>query len=284
MTTGDKVIISGCSVRSRLIEELNGQLRNDSLTDEQLRAFLEHRNPFKRKKREASPFADEEVESTCGYPEGFLFRSAPMQAKVWEKHFPGLDSSHVPELASLERPQGAEFWGVVPKRPVVAQSYLQAQQVMLDLISRERPFDNWQEGVLTGKNHRLTEKTQAALSRLEKETPGDFLVIACQFGKLHRGRSNRRALAVFAENEFGLGVYEVASLLLTHPDRISGSGRLSVCCSGSEYDPKGAGVFESCLYFVEHSLFGQLELSSRQVGDTCERNGPVSGFLSPASV
>jgi hypothetical protein len=41
---------------------------------------------------------------------------------------------------------------------------------------------------------------------------------------------------VLVENEFGLGVYEVAIMLLLHSDRLSESHDLAIECIGDEYE------------------------------------------------
>jgi hypothetical protein len=46
-------------------------------------------------------------------------------------------------------------------------------------------------------------------------------VIAAQAGMLHRGCSARRTRVSMAGNEFGLGVFAFACMLLTHPERLS---------------------------------------------------------------
>jgi len=48
----------------------------------------------------------------------------------------------------------------------------------------------------------------------------DILVVPAQFGLRHRGRSVRRVREVMNANEFGLGVFAIGIMLLTHPERL----------------------------------------------------------------
>lgn len=273
------VVIGGSSVTLGLLRDLLTQLEKEALSGNQLRAFLEHRNPFDRQEIEkVLPFADEEVESNIGYPKGFRFRTPQEQLEVWQKHFPSLDASHVLELTSGQLPEGAKAWGVIPKPSKAAANYCEALQVMLNLIAKERKFENLREGTLTDKHLRLTERTQQVLSQLEEQTPGDFLVIAFQFGLRHRGRSVRRARVCFLDNEFGLGPYEVATLLLTHPDRINGPDQLYIDCAGIEYDPEAGDSFGSCLYFYWYDNCQCLALYCHWLDYARPFFGAVSGF------
>lgn len=124
---------------------------------------------------------------------------------------------------------------------------------------------------------RLTEKTAAALKKLEEETPGDYLVFPAQLGSRHAGRSVRRARACFGAEEFGLGPFEVASYLLTTPERFTRWGDLVIDCAGVEYQPSPDKEFGHCLYF--NFDYGRLHFSGRWTGDADGFFGSASGFL-----
>ena len=166
-------------------------------------------------------YAEEEVESIIGYPKGFRIRSVVGQIAILSEIFPGLDASHVATLSSTPLPDGAEGWAVIPKPNALGGDYYEAcksmvlkqqQSVGFEEIVWEKYYDFEYLGVVTH-----TAQIHNALNRL----PGDYWVFPFQFGLLHRGRSVRRARELYAKTEFGLGVYEGTTLLLTHKDRIS---------------------------------------------------------------
>ena len=285
------IVGGGSNVTFGLLKDLYVQLEigertsgKKGLTGDQLRAFVEHRNPFDLAQISAVlPYADEVVESNIDYPEGFQIRSVAEQVERLTKEFPNLDFSHAEELASGKLPEGAEGWGVIPKQSKIAENYHGAFDKAIALLAEQHgeKFENWREGALTEKHLRLIEKTEKKLAKLEKETPGDCLVIPFQFGKKWRGKSVRHAQIRFDDNEFGLGPYEVAILLLTHPGRIIGSGQLYIDCGGCEYNPNETGdSFPFCLLFRWRSDYKRLELSCGSTDYTLEQWGCASGFAS----
>jgi len=130
------------------------------------------------------------------------------------------------------------------------------------------------------RQHERTVKKFEALA--EQQKGYDILVVAAQFGLRHRGRSVRRAREVFTVNEFGLGVFEIGCMLLTHPGRLQDYDDLWIDCAGDEYDDAGAGssgfysLFRCTPYFgfsVGKIVFGA-GVASQGSG-----YGSASGFL-----
>jgi hypothetical protein len=72
------------------------------------------------------------------------------------------------------------------------------------------------------------------------------MVVPAQAGMLHRGCSARRTRASLAGNEFCLGVFAIASMLLTHPERLSSGDALMLDCGGDEYSPRADYNFDAC--------------------------------------
>jgi len=223
------------------------------------------------------PYADEETKSSYGYPKNFRIRSVSEQVEILRKHFPDLDASHVEELARGDLPADAEGWAVIPK-PDKTGTYHESLAKAVKLIAKDRKFKNWREGELTERHLRLTEKTKQTHAMLN-EQPGDFWVIPFQFGKKWAGHSVRNAQVRFAESEFGLGPYEVAILLLTHPDRITGPNQLNIDCAGCDYSPGAVGDFFACLRFDWDSYYEHLALYCHSTDFVCRQWGAASGFL-----
>jgi hypothetical protein len=78
---------------------------------------------------------------------------------------------------------------------------------------------------------------------------------------LHRGCSARRTRASLAGNEFGLGMFSIGCILLTHPERLSTADTLMIDCGGDEYSVRGDYTFDRVPLFdydiggVEVSIF-----------------------------
>jgi len=216
---------------------------------------------------------------SCPYPQGFRIRTVQEQLEVLTMFFPNLDASHAQELASGDLPAGAEGWAVIP-RPNKFGTYHGALGMVVELISKNRKFKNMLEGNLTDRHLRLTEKTKQVQDKLTIEQPGDYMVFPFQFGNKWRGDSVRDARFCFEDNEFGLGPYEVAILLLTHPDRITGRDQLIIDCAGGEYRPSAKGAFVKFLFFGWRGCGeGQFLLYYEDSDIPNKYYGVASGFL-----
>ncbi len=206
-------------------------------------------------------FKDEEVHSDRVYPP--TYRVRPVEAQVTElrKLFPGLGSCHE-RLARKPLPDGAEAWFAIPRWQAVAPTYSEAVERMLEILSTRRKFSNRIIGKMGDKYLRQSERSKLAEKILSDQQQGnDILVVGAQAGMLHRGSSARRTRVAMAGNEFGLGVFSMGCILLTHPERLSTSETLMIDCSGDEYSVRGDYTFDRVPLFdydiagIEFSIF-----------------------------
>lgn len=230
----------------------------------------------------ASPFfANEEVKSNYGYPQGYAMKPVCEQLVELSKHFNGLNTNDVlacsKELPALSA--GAEGWFAVPRWDKVAKTYNEAVEKVLDLIGKTRTFHNYRKGNLGPKYLRLSERTATALMMLGERQKGDFLLIPAQFGRSHRGRSVRRVReSIGNSNEFGLGSFIVGCMILSHPKRLVQWEQLHIDCPGDEYSPDADAVFSHAPLF--HFLDGRVGFDAGWVDGAGEHYGFASGFVS----
>ncbi|NQV13487.1 MAG: hypothetical protein HQ530_04285 [Parcubacteria group bacterium] len=231
-------------------------------------------------------WADEEKKSSVGYPEDFRIRTLAEQLEFWQQYYPGFDSSHVLALAEVSLSTGAEGWAVTPKPTRImgsdSEAYHGALDRMLKLLAGQCKFENWQKGTLSPEHLRLVQRTMLAHKELD-ELPGDFWVFPFQFGQRWAGKSVRRGRILYTEPEFGLGPYENAALLATHPGRITGLGQLRIDCPGCVYSPDADGQFDDCLDFSWNQGDDGLSLRYYHLGIANPGFGGVSGFRRPRS-
>jgi hypothetical protein len=206
-------------------------------------------------------FEEEEVGSNRSYP--LTYRVRPVEAQVTElrKAFPSLGACRE-KLGRLPLPEEPEAWFAIPRWQAVAPTYHEAVVSVLDVLAQKRRLSNRIAGRLSKEYLRQTERSQLAESILADQQPGnDILVVAAQFGMLHRGSSARRTRASLAGNEYGLGVFAIACLLLTHPERLSDGEALMIDCGGDEYSPRADYTFDRVPLFdfdisgIEFSIF-----------------------------
>jgi hypothetical protein len=206
-------------------------------------------------------FKDEQVSSNRTYPP--TYRVRPIEAQVTElkKLFPTLGSCHE-KLARKPLLEGAEAWFAIPRWQALAATYNEATEMVLEVLATRRKFQNRIIGRLGPAYLRQSERSKLAEKILADQQQGqDFLVLAAQFGMLHRGCSARRARAIMAGNEFSLGTFAVACMLLTHTERLSAEDTLMIDCGGDEYSVRGDISFDRVPLFdfdiagIEFSIF-----------------------------
>ncbi|MFA5188322.1 MAG: hypothetical protein WC460_03100 [Patescibacteria group bacterium] len=211
------------------------------------------------------------------YPLGFRILPVDEQVHSLLKYFPNLNASHVNELAKGNLPKGAEGWAVIPK-PDRIGTYYEAFTKALQLIAENRVFKIWLEDELLEQNISLFDKTKQCHSKLNAQ-PGDLWVFPFQFGK--RWSKHSYHMVCFENNEFGLGPYEIAILLLTHPNRIIKSIQIQIGCLGCEYKGASANAnFDDYLIFYRNSIHDRLDLGCFTKNDLANTYPAISGFLS----
>ncbi len=214
-----------------------------------------------RRHTASDKYKDEQVPSNRVYPP--TYRVRPVEAQVTElrKLFPSLGSCQE-KLARIPVPDGAEAWFAIPRWQVLAPTYNEAVEMVLGVLATKRKFANRIVGRLGPTYLRQSERSQLAEKILAEQQQGcDILVVAVQAGMLHRGCSARRTRIVMAGNEFGLGVFSFACMLLTHSERLSTGDALMVDCGGDEYSVRGDYQFDRVPLFdydiggIEFSIF-----------------------------
>jgi hypothetical protein len=222
-------------------------------------------------------YKDEQVDSNRVYPP--TYRVRPIEAQVTElkKLFPKLGTCQE-RLARRQLPEYAEAWFAIPRWEALAPEYNKAVEMVLGTLATRRKFQNRIQERMGPTYLRQSERTKLAYKILADQQAGnDILVVAAQAGMLHRGCSARRARVAMAGNEFGFGVFDIASTLLTHPERLSTEDTLMIDCGGDQYSVRGDYSFDRVPLFdfdisgIEFSVF--YEDRSRNLW------GTPSGFL-----
>jgi hypothetical protein len=209
----------------------------------------------------SSKYEEEDVGSDRGYPPTYCVRPVEAQVTELRKAFPTLGACQE-KLGRLPLPEGAEAWFAIPRWEAVAPTYNEAVEKIIEVLAKKRRISNRIAGRLGQEYLRQTERSRLARAILAEQQQGcDILVVAAQAGRLHRGCSARRTRAALAGNEYCLGVFAIASILLTHPERLSTGESLMVDCGGDEYSPRADRNFDRVPLFdfdlsgIEFSIF-----------------------------
>lgn len=221
-------------------------------------------------------FAGEEVQSQRGYPPGYRVKPLDEQAAVLRRLFPQLTAGTPASLSRL--PDGAEGWFVVPAWRKVAASYNGAAVQALDVLAKTRAASLTRRDRLDAAFFRPHARTVDMFLRVPPSPMGDLMVFPAQFGARHRGRSIRRARETFVPTEFGLGLFAVTCMLLTHPERLTRIDQLYVDCAGDEYSASDEQQFSEAPYF--RYLDGRVAFGTSWIGYADPYFGSASAFLS----
>jgi hypothetical protein len=209
----------------------------------------------------SNKYKSEEVGSDRRYPPSYRVKPIESQVTELKKLFPSLGSCNE-KLARLKVPDGAEAWFAIPRWQALGSTYNEAVEKMIATLESKRRFSNRLIGKLGTIHLRQSERSKLAESILADQQHGsDILVVGAQAGMLHRGSSARRTRVAMAGNEFGLGVFSFAAMLLMHPERLSNGETLMVDCGGDEYSVRGDYTFDRVPLFdfdlggIEFSIF-----------------------------
>lgn len=226
-------------------------------------------------------YADEEVRSTLGYFSGYKPKGIAEQIEVLRKLFPNL-GTYDESITAKPLPPGAEGWFAIPRHTLVAASYNDAVQRVLELLESDRKgkFDNCREGRIGSQYLRQTERAVLFWERLGDGQKGhDILIVPAQFGLRHGGRSVRRARAIMNSSEFGLGAFAVGVMLLTHPQRLKHYDDLWIDCAGDKYPLDADGSFTSVPFFHITINNGNVLFDSYCFSHALTLSGSASGFV-----
>lgn len=108
----------------------------------------------------------------------------------------------------------------------------------------------------------------------------DILIVPAQFGLRHAGRSMRRARELYAKNEFGLGLFATAAMLLTHPRRLTSYYSLFLQCPGDEYADTHGDFVQAPSFGFSYGADGKMLFYPRWTLATHEEYGSATGFIS----
>lgn len=229
----------------------------------------------------SNQYADQEVESNYGYLSGYT-KPNPItdQISILTNLFTEIKGvTAMLELANAELNPLAEGWFTIPDWHLIAPTYSQAVQKVLDMIKKVRGrLYNYREGQIDERHLRESKRSQRAWDAIRATQPNHgILLFQAQFGLWHAGRSVLRALEVMPGYEFGLGAYANGMMILTHPNRLENYDDLWIDCAGDEFSDEGDGVFGHAPSWLFGG--GRVEFGADGVSVANDGCGSSSGFV-----
>lgn len=194
--------------------------------------------------------------------------------KILEQQKEILKTLKTKEIPKQETAVATEVF-LIPKWQTLAPTYGEALQIVLNKIKETRPFYNWREDKLGPNYLRESEEKKAAFAKLKDED--GYYTITAQMGYEWRGKSVEEVRNLYTEGEFGLGAFEVASILLTHPEILTKYEDLWIDCPGDEFASGAHGGFSDAPFLSWCG--GGLRFGGSYVGIAYEQCGSASAFL-----
>ncbi len=210
------------------------------------------------------------------YPDTYTLRPLAEQQAVLLKHFPQLKKMNV---KLPEPPDGAEGYFAIPRWQRIAPTYGQALSRVFAALAKSRggDFHDYRNGKLGARFLRQEKHSKSGWDRLAARQRGDIVAVPAQFGQRYRGKSANDARKMFEDNQFGLGAYHVAIMLLTHPERLSTGSELWLYAPGDEYSYDGKGQFDFAPLFYFRG--DEIGFDVIFAGGAYDVYGSVSGIL-----
>ncbi|OGB73688.1 hypothetical protein A3K24_02520 [candidate division Kazan bacterium RIFCSPHIGHO2_01_FULL_44_14] len=241
-----------------------------------------------------NPYIKERVKQAWFYPKNWKVKNVTEQLAKLTELFPGIDLSQVEALvAKVTLQKWHDGIAVLPKLSFLGllwgiadpygKGYGLICEKLFELIAGSRAFHNYRAGQMNDQYIRIMEQVREQLKKLEAETPGDVLVLAFDFGKTYAGYSPRNARhEALNNNQLPLITAQVASLLLTMPDRLTAWEQLFIDCSGDEWDWDAVGrwLYSVCFRFDDGRLrfdSGNADAPSDDYGSVVASLGSVPG-------
>ncbi len=137
-------------------------------------------------------------------------------------------------IITRELPLAAEGWFIIPRWQLLASTYEEA----LELILERGNFLNYFHGQLQEREIERggLEKKLEIISK-SKSQDSDILILPAQLGLLYKGYSSDEVRRSLKENEFQLGAFEISVILLTHKNRLNHYNDLGILCGGDMINP-----------------------------------------------
>ena len=231
----------------------------------------------------ADQFSNEEVDSNlqCSLEYRKTY-SKEFQVTKLKHLYPGLGKNPRIGVWMGDLPKGSEdlFYVINIWKPWSSCSDLYHVYLEWLLNNLGRRFNN-RCSTTIGPGYLIQDKhSKSSLEKLsEEQGHPDILVFVAQFGAMHRGRSIRRVQTiVIDQKQFCLGIFAIASMLITHPNRLRRGRDLHIDCASDVFRYSRGQYYYP--YFKFNEKDGRLELNKRESNIALENHGTPSGFLS----
>ena len=193
------------------------------------------------------------------------------QWEILKEYFPSLkiskenlNSNFVQELYPK-----AEGQFLIPDWHLLAPTYGHAAVVALEALrfSLKGNFKNFKTGQISDAYLRQSWQSVAAWENVRAHQKGDILLVPAQFGLNNIDRSIRSSRESMEKNEFGLGLFAITMMLITHPERLRDHRDLWIDCAGDEFTSESGKFSQApCFCFDFRVFMGAYSVTINRIG------------------
>lgn len=192
-----------------------------------------------------------------------------------------LDPNPVFALANrpTDIPLQAEGVFAIPRFDKVAQDYEGAVRCVQSKIKEAHALHIGSRDLDPQHLERTSRNSLAYVTFVDRCPDSDILLVPAQFGQLHAGKSVEvvRRIVGSSRVEFGLGLFEVLCMLLTHPARLASERALAIDVPGDQHIRSGSSVAHHAPVVDRSGT--RLIISSALISSADPHSGSVTGFL-----
>jgi len=165
------------------------------------------------------------------YPEDYTIKPLDEQIDILAEVAqvsPKQALQYAKEISKKELPEDAEGWFAIlsSRGNKKYTSYQDQIKHTHERLSRFRPIFDFDKETSDSELRKylaaleLNQRTKKALGIIEKKQKGPIIIIPAQFGGKLVGLKCNTAHSVLGNNEFGLDLLSIFSMLITHPRRL----------------------------------------------------------------
>lgn len=252
----------------------------------------------KKEKSLGRNFFNDYIPSDYKYPEEFKVMSLKKQIDKIARYF-GLDPSQallfaetLPSLESIVNEDylyDVEYYAVAKLSTIKDRfsgsdesRYCKANILALSILEENQKLKFFPDKI-NPDNFKINKRTKKFIEKIEEGQMGDIVILPCSFGLIHRGKSPNMVNSHFFPKEFGLDVFYLSCMTITHKLRYLKFESLGVDCIGTEYlYSQDEEVFEETpvIRLTQGKKHNQrnLEINSRSFYQGCAYQGAATGF------
>ena len=224
------------------------------------------------------------------YPKDYRRKPIERQIAILGKVF-DLDTAEAMQyvkesLPNKKLPKGAEGWFAVLSLEAIAEKhflyvtgdidqYREAIRFACKEVGKMRNFSDYGLGFFN--HHSFAERPEVLRFRAVQWSgqKGGIIIIPAQLGMRHRGKSVDEAKAAFRKKEeYPLGMFEILSILITHPKRLNMYAGLGLSCA--DHPINLDGIPRHAYFGVDEN--GRLWFDCRMESYGKTHDGVVTGF------